>query len=142
MIEACQVLCLLTKNMPKKKDRGFAKKLVPKDKKGYFFQAKSTILANINNFEKMAKEVDKDNIGDDVEKKVKAILESKAFTQESLDKENGIITAIKEWAIAVLKYSEEISKAKKSLSLEEIDLLIKVIKSLMILTQKHKIIEG
>lgn len=80
-------MCILLKNMPKKKDRAIAKKLIPDDKKGFFNHIKTTTITNFSVFVKATSECDKDNIGSDAFTKVKAILDSKLFSDESLNKE-------------------------------------------------------
>jgi heterodisulfide reductase subunit C len=109
-------------------------------KKKFFNKAKTTTLSTFNGFIKATSECNKDFISGPAEKKIRSILNSKTFSEENLVHENALIIAIKKWAEAILNYSDEVSKARKTLNLDEINLLTKVIKSAMIMVQKHEVV--
>lgn len=109
--------------MPKKKDR----KQIEGDAKGFFYKIKTTTLKSFGEFIKQLSEVDKDNISAMAEKRIIQIIESAEFQDDKLEDENQLLLSIKKYFTAVLNYSDQIKKAKKSLSIDEIEIIEKVI---------------
>jgi hypothetical protein len=50
-------------------------------------------------------------------------LDKSEFSEENLKSENPITISIRNWAIAMFEYSDEVKKAKKSLNTDEIALV-------------------
>jgi hypothetical protein len=91
VLQSCKLMCLLVNIMPKKKERFVAKKLVPKDSKGFYNKAKTAIMTSSTGFIKLTSECEKDNIPGDREKKIREILDSTTFSQENIVKENALV---------------------------------------------------
>jgi hypothetical protein len=72
-----------------------------------------------------------------VEIKVKQTFNSPEFKDDKLAEENPVLIAIKKYFVAVLNYSDQVKKAKKSLSFDEIEIVEKVLNSVMVLTQEN-----
>jgi hypothetical protein len=58
-----------------------------------------------------------------MQKKVQALLDKSEFSEEKLKSENPIMIKIRNWAIAMFEYSDEVKKAKKSMNIDEIALV-------------------
>jgi hypothetical protein len=50
-----------------------------------------------------------------------------------LDKENGLIIAVKQWAKAIMDFFDEITESQKQLTHKEIEVMKKVVKSAIVL---------
>ena len=113
------MLCIILNNMPKKKD----KKKIEGDAKGYFYKNKTTTLKSFDEFIKVLSEVDKDNVSGNADKRIRQIVDSPEFQDDTLIAENSLLLPLKKYMNAVLNYSDEVKKQKKSLSMGEIEIV-------------------
>lgn len=123
VLKSTEMLCIILNNMPKKKD----KKKIEGDAKGYFYKNKTTTLKSFDEFIKVLSEVDKDNVSGNADKRIRQIVDSPEFQDDTLIAENSLLLPLKKYMNAVLNYSDEVKKQKKSLSIGEIEIVEKVL---------------
>ena len=115
-VKMFEVVCQMFPKLPKPKKPQANDPKAASDPKGYFELSKKELLSNPKNFLNDLINYDKDNIADDLIKKVRPMMDDELLTENA----SGALVAVRIWVLAMITYSDvlKIVGPKRALAAE------------------------